>query len=387
MRLIKKVVTLLLIGTLAIWPVMEAMAQEGLPQEPESGKVIVLSEKVGEIIDLKERDYYKLPIGSTNFRSAIILQLPDSSLVIQITEMEEGVQQQQIIQVDQEILEEFRKNIEKKPKFIGVKDQAKIFEAKEQAKILAKEKWTKERWREASLNDRGLSYRTAGAMLGFTLGAAAGMLIGKGVQVQNERKVTTHHPGQGNPGEWEYVAPWTEREYFYSYKHKHAPHWGAVIGSVAGAGVGYFLGKKADKEYYILVPKSIRWEKAKSSWFRNILFGLGVVGPILGAIAGSTLYTKPTYSRGEPAENKGGEEFLTGYLVGALVGTTMMAAFTGRAKHKKLWEASLLEEKPESSLDIEFIPLDPTAFSIYPRMSPGGEIFYEYRMDLLRVRF
>lgn len=379
MRLIKKAVTLLLIGTLAIWPVIEAMAQEELPQDPEAGKVIVLSDKVGEIIDLEERNFYQLFLFSENFQSAIILQLPDSSLVIQITEMKEGVQQQLIMQVDQEILEEFREIIEKKPKLIGIKDQAKIFEAKKQAKILAKEKWTKERWREESLNDRGLSYRTTGTMLGFTLEAAAGMLIGKGFQGRKERKVETYH--EGGWGE-----PWTYTEYFYSYEHKHAPHWGAAIGGIAGAGVGYFLGKKADKEYYILVPQSIRVEKTKSSWFENYLVGFGVVGPITGAIAGWALYT-PTYSENEPTENFWGGEFLGGYLVGAIVGTKMMAALKGRAKRKKLGEASLLEEKSESSLDIEFIPLDPTAFSIYPRMSPSGEIFYEYRMEVLRVRF
>ncbi len=383
MRLIKKSVTHLLIGTLAIWPVMEAMAQERLPQKPEAGKIIILSEKVGEIIDLEEWNYYKLPLGSTNFQSAVILQLPDSSLVIHITEMKEGVQQLRIIQLDQEILEEFRKNIEEKPKFIGV--EAKILEAKEQAKIFAREKWTKERWREESLNDRGGNYRTAGTMLGFTLGAVAGMLIGKGLQERNTRKVETDHPAQGTPGEWGYEAPWTEIEYLYSYKRKNAPHWGAAIGGIAGARVGYLLGKKSDKKYYILVPKNVRMQKTKTSGFGNFLFGFGVTGPLMGTITGYTLYTPKSGRSGE--SNIGGEEFAVGYLTGAVIGWIIIDEYKRRTKNIRLWEESLLEEKSETSFDIEFIPLDPTAFSIYPRKSPSGEIFYEYRIDILRVHF
>ncbi|MCK4357941.1 MAG: hypothetical protein KAW92_04235, partial [Candidatus Cloacimonetes bacterium] len=334
MRLIKKAITLLLIWSLAILPMLEAMNQEQLSPEPEAGKVIILSDKVGEIIDQRERDYYKLPLGSKNFRSAVILQLPDSSLVIQITEMKEGVQQQLIMQVDQEILEEFRKNIEKKPKIIGamdqakiigVKDQAKIFEAKEQAKILAKEKWTKERWREEILSDREGTYRGVGGLLGFTLGAAVGMLVGKGIQEKKVKRTEFHTDG------W-----WTEE--FYSYKHKYAPHWGAFIGGISGAVAGYFLGRKADKEYYILVPKNIRMQSTKTSGFGNFLFGFGVTGPLMGIMTGNMLYAPKSAREGQDI---GGVEFFMGYLPGAIIGMTLIDGYKRRAKHIRFWENSI----------------------------------------------
>jgi len=350
---------------------LEAVTQEqlhrGPQQEPKSDNIIILSDKVGEIIDLEERNYYQLFLFSENFQSAVILQLPDSSLVIQITETKEGVQQQLIMQVDQKILEEFRKNIEKRDKTL---------EFRERAKVLAKEKWDKERWKEESRNDVRSNYRYNGTILGFALGATAGMLVGKGIQGKKVERTVYH------PGAWGY-DPWTED--FYSYKHKKAPRWGAAIGGISGAVCGYFLGKKADKEYYILVPKNIRMQETKSSWFGNFLFGFGVTGPFVGLMTGNMLYTPKSGKRA--ALVIGGVEFVMGYLPGAVIGMILIDGYKRRAKHKKLWEASLLEEKPESSLDIEFIPLDPTAFSIYPRKSPSGEIFYEYRMDLLRVRF
>ena len=153
MKLVRKSFTLLLIWSLIILPISRAIPQEQFSQELESGKIIILSDKVGEIIDLEERDYYKFILGSTNFRSAVILQLPDSSLVIQITEMKEGVQQQLIVPVDQDILEIYREKIEKREKIL--------------------------RFREP---EREGTYRTTGTILGFALGAAAGMLIGKGIQ-------------------------------------------------------------------------------------------------------------------------------------------------------------------------------------------------------------
>jgi hypothetical protein len=65
----------------------------------------------------------------------------------------------------------------------------------------------------------------------------------------------------------------------------------------------------------------------------------------------------------------------------------MVAAFKSRAKRQQLWEDSQQQETPESSLDIQLVPLNPTALSIHSRKLPNGETFYEYRMDLLRIRF
>lgn len=44
-----------------------------------TGTVIILSEKVGPIIDLDERNFYKLFMGIQHFESAILLQGPDST--------------------------------------------------------------------------------------------------------------------------------------------------------------------------------------------------------------------------------------------------------------------------------------------------------------------
>lgn len=387
----RNAVALLLIWTLAISPVMEAMAQEGLPQEPEAGKVIVLSEKVGEIIDLEERNYYRLFLFSKNFQSAVILQQPDSSFVLQITEEMEGIKQLRTQPIERKILNRLRQYIDNfenltpvdKARWVGLDNEimktvilnTKIKEAKGRAKEFAKEKWTKERWREESLSDRGMSYHTAGGLLGFTLGAAAGMLIGKGFQGKKVARQEYHEGG------W-FGGPWTEN--FYSYEHKYAPHWGAAVGGTLGAVIGYSLGKKADKEYYLLVPKHIRMEKTKSSWFGYGSFGFLGMGSGMCGITGWALYTPMS---GRAGKKDFGPECVGGYLVGSIAGTMMAAGFDSRAKHKRLWEESLLEEKPESSLDIRFIPLDPTAFSIHPRKLPNGETFYEYRMNLLRVRF
>jgi hypothetical protein len=153
---------------------------------------------------------------------------------------------------------------------------------------------------------------------------------------------------------------------------------GVVIGGASGAIAGYFFGKKADKRYYNLVPKHIRMEETKSSWVWNCILGFGVVGPIIGVIAESTLYTPMSGKEGE--KDFGRSEFTGGYLIGSITGTMMIAALKKRAKHKKLWfwKKSLVAEKPESSVDIQLIPLDPNTFSIQNRTLPNGENYYEH---------
>ncbi len=400
-------------------------------QAQEEGQVIVISERVGETIDREERNYYGLFLASWNFHSAVIRQLPDGSYLAEITEGQEGEKQVRTLPIDQNTLDALREHIENYtgPARIGISqppasptkeqpptrtedfskklqweetvkeswerlrqqeqapakpiltpmDRAKIKQkataARKQAKILAQEKWTRERWREESRHDQGPSYRGAGAALGFTLGAAAGMLIGKGLQ---ERKVerTVYHPG-----EWEGPPAWTEE--FYSYKNRHAPIWGGAIGGLVGGVTGYYLSKNIDKEYYILVPKDIRVKETNSSK-SGCLFGFGLVGPIVGAVAGHTLYMPMS---GEAGKYFGWPQFVVGYLAGGALGSGFTSGYAGRAKHKQLWEESLLKEEPESSLKFEFMPLDPTAFALLPRQLPSGEVIYEYRMDMLRVRF
>lgn len=392
MILMKKVVALLLINALVLSPVLEAMAQERLPQEPEAGKVVVLSEKVGEIIDLEERNYYGLFLSAKNFHTAVIPQRPDSSFVVQITEENDGIKQLRTQSIERKILDVLRQYIDNfenlssvdKARLLGLEDEAsrtalknaRIKETSEQAQKFAKENWTKERWREEVLNDRGQSYRASSGMLGFTLGAAAGMLIGKGLQ---GKKVVRR---QFHEGEWG-VNPWTEN--FYSYDRKSAPHWGAVVGGTIGAVSGHLLGKKADKKYYLLVPKSTRAEKTKSSWLGHGAFGFLVWGPLVGGITGWTLYTPMSGKQGKAS--LGGVETIGGYLTGTIMGIMIISGYDGRAKHKQLWQESFTEQTSEPSLELELIPFDPAAFNIHSSQLPNGDTFIVYQMDLLRVRF
>lgn len=404
MKSIGKTVVLVWISTHAVSAMIPVMAQES-----ESRKAIIISEKVGETIDLKERNQYRLFLFMENFKSAVVVQMSDSSFVMRITEEENGIKRVDSIPITLKVLQRLRQYIDNSEKLddpdkdifsvspkkpneelkrvptIEVKRQEakqRIAAAKRQARISAKEKWTKERWKEEILNDRGQSYRTSGMLVGFLAGSAAGMLIGKGFQGKKVKSQIVHEV----PG-WDENDPksyYTEK--FYSYKYKHAPHWGAAIGGIGGAVAGYFMGKKADKEYYILVPKDIRQAGTSSSWFTNLVMGFGVTGIGIGGISGMTLCT-PASDIGENELKMGVKEFEGGYGVGAILGTAAVAGYNGRAKRVHLWEESILEQKPESFLDIRFIPLDPASFCVLPRKSPSGETFYEYRMDMVRIRF
>jgi len=392
MKPIKRAVAFLLTGSITVSAVLAAMTQGGILQEPENAKVVVISDRVGETIDLKERNYYHLFPLTKNFQSAVFLRQPDSTLVLQISEKTDGIEKLRTQRVDWKIVSMFRQYIDHfenlspvdKRGFFYSEDEERraivlkaiIRGARQRANMGAKEKWSKERWRAERSNDRGWSYRSAYGMFGFTLGSAAGMIIGKGFQGKKVERQEYH------PGGW-FGGPWTEN--FYSHEHKYAPYWGAALGGISGVLAGCYLGKKADKEYYLLVPPDIRMEPAKSSWIGNILFGGCVTGTIMGGISGLTLYAPESHTADVTAFGPG--EFLGGYIVGATVGTVMIAAFKSRAKHQQLWEDSQQQQTPESSMDIQLVPLDPTAFSIHTRKLPNGEIFYEYRMDLLRIRF
>jgi len=378
----------------------------------EEGRVIVVSPKVGEVIDRDERDLYGLFRASSNFISAVILQLPDSSYVAEIREETDGGRQVRTLPIDKATLDGLREVIDGpvqrpldvKARQLTAQDyfkiQNKVREANKQATILMREKWTRERWRHESRYDRGMSYRTTGGLLGFTIGAAAGMLVGKGLQGRKTKEQIIHERTRTEQGEWGDTYSITEysTECVYSYKNKHAPIYGAVIGGLAGGFAGYCLSKNSDKKYYILVPIDIRTLETESSALRPCI-GLATLGPIMGAITGYALYT-PMSSRSDWAETpKVGEEkkfdwglCIGGYLAGTMLGGGIISGYTERAEHKRLWERSLLweealEEKPESSLDIQLVPLDPTAFSFQPRRLPNGEIVYEYRWNLVQARF
>lgn len=380
--------------------------------EWKEGQVIILSPKVGETIDLEERNYYGIFLGSLNFHSAVVLQLPDSSYVAEITEEQDGGKKVRTMPIDQQTLDQLREHINTaigpapvvkgrfsaRPKDLKtiIQQQAAVKEAKGQAQKLVKEKWTKERWREEGSYDRGLSYRVSGAVLGFTLGAAAGMLIGRGFQGREVREVINERTSWegGGWGEPSYEVTKFQTEYSYSYKNKDAPIYSAAIGGISGGIVGYYLSKKLDKKYYILVPRDIRMQKTKSMSFSTGCLGFGLLGPIMGGLAGYTLYAPTLYKSEWKKGKESGEEkrfgwsqFWGGYFAGSILGTIIVAGYSGRAQHKSLWEASLLRAKPESSLDIQFVPLDRYALSLQPIKSPSGETFYEYRLDLVRMRF
>lgn len=68
---------------LKITPFSVAIAEE-------KGKVIIISEEVGEVIDAEERERFGLWSGIEGFKSAIFLQLPDGSYVAEVTYEEDG---------------------------------------------------------------------------------------------------------------------------------------------------------------------------------------------------------------------------------------------------------------------------------------------------------
>jgi len=252
----------------------------------------------------------------------------------------------------------------------------KIAESKKQARELAKQKWTRAVWLDETSSSRGPSSRTTGTILGFTLGASAGMLIGKGLQGQKVDR-TVYHP----PGEWGDPPGWTEE--FYSYKNRRAPYVGAAIGGVTGGLIGYSIGRSADKYYYCLVPKHIRMAHTKSSGFTNFLFGFGFVGLVTGGIAGSTLHAP--LSGDASKTGFGWPDFWGGYLVGSVLGIVMIDGINSRARHLSLWERSLSTAGSGSSIGIRFVPLDLAAIKIRPCRLQNGAIQCEYGLDLIRV--
>lgn len=69
---------------------LPAYALPGSSQEEDQEKVIILSEKVGEIIDRQERDYYNLFPSVNGFISAVIISRKDGSFAAKIVRSEGG---------------------------------------------------------------------------------------------------------------------------------------------------------------------------------------------------------------------------------------------------------------------------------------------------------
>jgi hypothetical protein len=81
-------------------------------QAQEKGDVVVISPKVGEVIDRQERDRYSLFHASHNFQSAVILQRPDGSYVVEITEGVSGAEQVRTLPIDRQTLDQLGDQIE-----------------------------------------------------------------------------------------------------------------------------------------------------------------------------------------------------------------------------------------------------------------------------------
>jgi hypothetical protein len=55
----------------------------GFPQDT-TGTVVIISDKVGPIIDLEERNFYRMFLSVQNFESAVLLHRPDSSYIFKV---------------------------------------------------------------------------------------------------------------------------------------------------------------------------------------------------------------------------------------------------------------------------------------------------------------
>lgn len=75
---------------ISLFLVVSWIASPDLALSEEQEKVIVISEKVGEVIDKEEREQYKLFPQIKGFKSAVILQLADDGFVAEVTYEEEG---------------------------------------------------------------------------------------------------------------------------------------------------------------------------------------------------------------------------------------------------------------------------------------------------------
>ncbi|TES92858.1 MAG: hypothetical protein E3J87_03895, partial [Candidatus Cloacimonadota bacterium] len=75
-------------------------------------KVIVISEKVGEVIDVEEREKFQLFVAFKGFKSAVFLQLPDGSYVAEITYEEDGEEKKTRLPQTEKSIESFRNYLE-----------------------------------------------------------------------------------------------------------------------------------------------------------------------------------------------------------------------------------------------------------------------------------
>jgi hypothetical protein len=319
----------------------------------DSVRVIVLDEKIGDTLDLKERNYYRLFGRTKNFQSAVFLKLTrEQKYLMQITKqyVKSGEKRRSTYPLERNILMKLRDYIQYFDKLVPAarnklftsRDSAilgliqttkpqkeplqrrhanleevhvsdtMIWQLEEQARLRAQEHWGRDRWREEILNDHGMNYKLSGGILGSYLGAATGMLIGKTFQGQEVRQEIHKKSLCIDFSSCAFILTSSWKENIYSYEHKYAPHWGAIIGAGVGALTGYLSGRYADKKYYCLVPETIRMQNIESTWDSYLIWGAAITGPIMGIITENTLSTPKSIKEGERYFNY--MLFTAGYL-------------------------------------------------------------------------
>jgi len=87
----------------------------------DQGKVIIISDQVGEVIDLEERNKYNLFPGIRGFQSAVFLILPNGSYFCKITYLDETTGEEKVRRFPQ-----IKAAIQQLRKIINKKSQEKI---------------------------------------------------------------------------------------------------------------------------------------------------------------------------------------------------------------------------------------------------------------------
>jgi hypothetical protein len=79
-------------GIIGLSLLMGLFLKPALAQEPE-GQAMIISPRVGDIIDAEERDRFRLFPDIKGFQSAVFLLLPDSTCVVRVITAEDGTEQ------------------------------------------------------------------------------------------------------------------------------------------------------------------------------------------------------------------------------------------------------------------------------------------------------
>jgi len=82
-----------------------------LAQENED-KTIIISQRVGAVIDLEERNYFKLFPGIKGFQSAKFFQLPDSTFKVKLTYLEDQIEKTRFGRLRESEIKKMRESID-----------------------------------------------------------------------------------------------------------------------------------------------------------------------------------------------------------------------------------------------------------------------------------